>query len=100
VLPRNDRLARTPACEDHDVYRKSGYYFAGLFGAALVAFWPQYLSRLGAGGISVYIHVHAVLMTTWFGLLIAQPFLLRAGHDLGAAARTLAVAGAAGSALR
>lgn len=80
MLPENDRLAPDPACEDHDVYRKSGYYFAGLFGAALVAFWPQYLSRLGAGGISVYIHVHAVIMTMWFGLLIAQPFLLRAGH--------------------
>jgi uncharacterized membrane protein YozB (DUF420 family) len=62
------------------VYRKSGYYFAALFGAALVAFWPQYLSRLGEGGISVYVHIHAVIMTMWFGLLIAQPFLLRAGR--------------------
>jgi hypothetical protein len=55
---------------------RSAYLFAGLFGLALLAFWPSYLSRLGAGS-SGYVHVHAALMTLWFGLLIAQAVLIR-----------------------
>ncbi len=60
------------------MFRTSGYFFAGLFGAALVAFWPSYLSKLPAG--DVYVHLHAVLMTLWCGLLIAQPLLIRGGR--------------------
>jgi hypothetical protein len=62
------------------VFRSSGYFFLGLFGLAVLAFWPMYVSQLSGGGISGYVHVHAAAMTLWFGLLIAQPFLLHAGR--------------------
>jgi hypothetical protein len=62
------------------VFRSSGYFFVGLFGLALIAFWPMYVSRLSGGGISGYVHAHAAAMTLWLGLMIAQPFLLRAGR--------------------
>lgn len=62
------------------VFRTSGYFFLGLFGLALLAFWPQYVSRLREGGISGYVHLHAVVMTLWFALLIVQPFLIRSGR--------------------
>jgi uncharacterized membrane protein YozB (DUF420 family) len=42
---------------------------------ALVAFWPSYLSQLGANG--AYTHLHATLATLWILLLIAQPTLIR-----------------------
>ncbi len=42
---------------------------------ALVAFWPSYLSQLGAN--SAYTHLHAILATLWILLLIAQPTLIR-----------------------
>ena len=56
----------------------AGYGFVLFFLAALVAFWPEYLSRLPRGGI--YRHFHAGLMTLWFALLIAQPLLVRTGR--------------------
>jgi len=57
----------------------SGYWFAGFFLVSLVAFWPTYFSRLPAR-MDVYTHLHAGLMTVWFGLLIAQPILIRRGR--------------------
>jgi hypothetical protein len=66
------------------VFRNSGYCFLVLFGLALIAFWPMYLSRLPGGGpgpaINLHTHVHAVVMTLWFGLLIVQPFLIKSGR--------------------
>jgi hypothetical protein len=56
----------------------AGYAFVVFFLAALAAFWPEYLSGLPRGGF--YKHFHASLMTLWFGLLIAQPLLIRAGR--------------------
>lgn len=56
----------------------AGYAFALLFMAALIAFWPGYLSKLPGGGF--YRHLHATLMTLWVGLLIAQPLLIRSGR--------------------
>lgn len=58
---------------------RSAYLFAGLFGLAVLAFWPSYVSRLG-GGASGYVHVHAAVMTLWFGLLVAQAVLIRTGR--------------------
>lgn len=55
---------------------RSGPWFVGLFLTALVAFWPSYLSQIGSN--SVYTHVHAVLATSWIGMLTAQPMLIRA----------------------
>jgi len=44
---------------------------AGLLAAALLAFWPSYLSRRGAG-FTGYVHVHATAMTLWFALSAAR----------------------------
>ncbi len=60
------------------MFRASSYWFVGLFGAAMVAFWPMYLSKLPQG--DRYTHTHAVLMTLWLGLLIVQPALIRSGQ--------------------
>lgn len=59
------------------VLGRSAYLFAGVFGCALLAFWPSYLSLLGRGS-SGYVHVHAAVMTLWFALLIVQAALIRA----------------------
>jgi hypothetical protein len=60
----------------------AGYYFLALFGGAILAFWPHYLSRLPGGG-DAYTHIHAVVAVAWCALLIAQPLLIRARrHDL------------------
>lgn len=59
------------------MFRTSGYWFLALLGAAVVAFWPRYLSR-PPGDTDVYTHVHAAAMLAWCGLLVAQPFLIRA----------------------
>jgi len=61
-------------------FRKAGYFYIGVLVPTVVAFWPQYLAKLPAGGISGYLHFHSLVMTAWFGVLIAQPFLLRAGR--------------------
>jgi hypothetical protein len=60
------------------LFPRAGYLFVLFFMAALVAFWPGYLSKLPGGGF--YRHLHAVVMTLWFGLLIAQPLLIRSGR--------------------
>jgi hypothetical protein len=73
------RSVRGAGTLEEGVLGRSVYLFAGLFGLALLAFWPSYVSRLG-GGSSGYVHVHAVVMTLWFGLLIAQAVLIRTGR--------------------
>ncbi len=57
----------------------SGYWFAGFFLITLAAFWPSYFAKLPAR-MDLFTHVHALLMTLWFALLIAQPFLIRRGQ--------------------
>lgn len=42
----------------------------------VLAFWPLYLSRPFAG-IDPYTHLHALIGSLWFGLLIAQPLCIR-----------------------
>ncbi|MFP3947317.1 MAG: hypothetical protein ACLFWG_01175, partial [Longimicrobiales bacterium] len=54
---------------------RSGPWFAAFFLLALIAFWPSYLSRLGAQ--TAYTHLHAVTAAVWMTLLIAQPVLIR-----------------------
>lgn len=58
--------------------QNSGYWFVAFLLLTLFAFWPSYVSKLPAR-MDLYTHAHAVLMTLWFGLLIAQPFLVRRG---------------------
>lgn len=48
---------------------------AALLVLSAFAFWPQYLSRLGAA--DGYTHAHAALGTCWLLLLIVQPWLVR-----------------------
>lgn len=59
--------------------RNSGWFFLGCLALTLAAFWPGFVQRLQDGGVSRYVHVHSALMLSWFGMLIAQPFLIRAG---------------------
>jgi hypothetical protein len=54
---------------------RSGPWFGGMLVVALVAFWPSYLSRLGAS--TAYTHLHALMATTWILMLIVQPTLMR-----------------------
>ena len=61
------------------LFLNSGYYFVALLLAALAAFWPKYLSR-PPHSIDAYTHAHAFAMLAWCGLLIVQPFLIRAGR--------------------
>lgn len=59
--------------------RAMPFAMAGLFGLALIAFWPSYLAK-PASATDALTHLHAGLMVVWFGLLIAQPLLIRAGY--------------------
>ena len=58
--------------------RKSFAGFAFLGIAAIAAFWPSYLKRLADVGLPV--HAHAVAMTAWIVLLVAQAWLVRSGR--------------------
>lgn len=60
------------------LFRSSSYWFLALFGVALIAFWPMYLSKLPAA--DRYTHFHAAVMTPWLALLIVQPYLIRSGR--------------------
>ena len=73
-------IAAALRCRLAAVFRNAGYFYIAAFGLAIVAFWPRYLAILPAGGISGYFHLHALVMTAWFALLIAQPLLIRAGR--------------------
>lgn len=56
-------LSRTPAGRP-PAFGNAGYYFLALFGGAILAFWPHYLSRLPSGG-DWYTHIHAVVAVAW-----------------------------------
>lgn len=46
-----------------------------LLGLAVLGFWKPYFSRLDAAqGMT---HLHALAMLAWFGMLVAQPLLIR-----------------------
>jgi hypothetical protein len=57
-------------------FSRSGPYFIAFLVLTAVAFWPTYLSRMGA--ISAYAHLHAFTAALWMLLLIAQPAAIRA----------------------
>lgn len=61
------------------MFCNSGPWCAGLLAAAVLAFWPSYLSR-PFGPVDVYTHVHAAAMATWCALLVVQPTLIRFGR--------------------
>lgn len=55
---------------------RSAPWFAGFLVVALVAFWPTYLSRIGAS--TAYTHLHAITATLWMLMLVGQPAAIRA----------------------
>jgi len=59
--------------------RNSFYFFALLALFAIPAFWPSYLSRIGAEP-QIRVHLHGAVMAAWLLLLIAQAFLIRSGR--------------------
>ena len=61
------------------MFRNSGYFFIGLLGLTLLAFWNTYVA-IFPGSFDPYTHIHAALMLAWFALLIAQPFLIRGDY--------------------
>lgn len=65
-----DRLTAEPL-------RAFSLFSAGLFGAALLAFWTPYFSRIRQVP-ETYVHVHVVLVVAWMAMLIGQPWLIRA----------------------
>lgn len=58
------------------MFRRAGYWFVALFALAVAAFWKSYVVQ-PASFAEPYTHIHAALMVAWFGILIAQPFLIR-----------------------
>ena len=57
------------------MFRRAGYYFIALFALSVAAFAKSY--GASPSSFNAYTHVHAALMVAWFGILIAQPFLIR-----------------------
>lgn len=57
----------------------SGYFFIAIFVVAMFGFVPSYFPRVSGRNVefTVYTHIHAVCMSLWLGVLIAQPFLIK-----------------------
>lgn len=55
---------------------RSWPWLAGFFALALVAFWPSYLSQVGAAG--GYVHLHAAAAAGWMLLLVGQSWAIGA----------------------
>ena len=59
-------------------YRNAAPFFALLVLLAVPAFWPSYLHPEKVEG-DFHVHLHGVAMLLWSAMLIAQPWLIRAG---------------------
>ena len=53
----------------------SAMWIWALLALAVVGFWPSYVRRFGEA--DAVTHLHAALMLSWFGMLFAQPWLVR-----------------------
>jgi hypothetical protein len=60
-------------------YRNLGYFLLALLPIFIAGFWIPYLSEIPAFDPSITppVHVHAVLLFAWIGLLIFQPLAIR-----------------------
>ncbi len=60
-------------------YRNLGYVLLGLVPIFVAGFWIPYLSQIPRfdSSITAAVHVHAVLLFLWLGLLIIQPLAIR-----------------------
>ena len=67
-----------PRGADITGYRNAAPFFALLVLMAVPAFWPSYLhpERVEA---DFHVHLHGIAMLLWSAMLIAQPWLIRAG---------------------
>lgn len=59
-------------------FNRFGLIFLGLIPLVLFGFWRSYFSKIIEDPTSLtgYMHFHAILMTVWIALLIAQPILI------------------------
>ena len=60
-------------------YRRSAPFFGALLLLAVPAFWPSYIAPKEYEG-DWHVHVHGIALFLWALLLIAQPWLIRAGR--------------------
>lgn len=60
-------------------FERSGYYFIGLVGLALLGFWPSYFAKFfdGTADFRFYFHFHAFMVSLWIACLITQPILIK-----------------------
>ncbi len=60
-------------------YRNICYLFVAVLLVVLAGFWKTYFGLIpDLSGWPVVVHFHAVMLLLWFGVLIAQPLLIRA----------------------
>jgi O-antigen/teichoic acid export membrane protein len=60
-------------------YRNLGYFLLALLPIFIAGFWIPYLSEIPKFDRSITppVHIHAVLLFTWIGLLVFQPLAIR-----------------------
>ncbi len=60
-------------------YRNLGYFLLALLPIFIAGFWIPYLSEIPVFDPSITppVHIHAVLLFTWIGLLVFQPLAIR-----------------------
>ncbi len=56
-------------------YANTRLIFIDLLVISIIAFWPTYYAVLL--NTDFYVHFHAFTALLWFGMLIAQPFLIK-----------------------
>lgn len=62
-------------------YRNVGYFLLALLPIFIAGFWIPYLSEIPRfdPGITVPVHLHALLLFAWIVLLVVQPLAIRNG---------------------
>jgi hypothetical protein len=60
-------------------YRNLGYFLAALLPVFIAGFWIPYLSEIPVfdASITLPVHIHAILLFAWIGLLVFQPLAIR-----------------------
>jgi hypothetical protein len=71
-------LKINPLYRMENVYKRSSYLFMAVLLMAFVGFYRTYFGLFPRfEGITAALHVHALTLLLWMGILIAQPFLIR-----------------------
>lgn len=79
VRTRSTTPAAPAAARTGGVYATSLWLFGSFLLAMVVAFWPTYFAHLGDQP-TYHPHLHGLTMTAWCLLIVAQAWLIRAGH--------------------